>query len=324
MMKTSDSSYLKVLLLVAVVMTVISSGCVTSDTGGSTGPGVVIEEFEPSLTQVESNEPVTLHLEVRNKGEYNGPMGNGVPVVAELMGIDTTEWQVLPSVYSEPMFLFSPDLESQTGGGLGTVNWDLISPMLSRGQRITYSPIARVYYTYETDVIKPVWFVTKDELETIVQSGGSLTSEPAAYTSGPLTVNVKTGNFVASREWMDSKFQLQMSISNTGNGNVYGRQRPVGVYVEWPSFVTPVGGSCPKEMDWTTGYEDLPMGLTPPTTLGNFVRLWDTRETDITCEFMMVEPPSSKTKANFHVKLSYIYYIDQSTEITVKGVEETF
>ncbi len=323
MMKGIESSYLKVLLLISVAMTVIASGCVSPMGGGSAGPGIAIEKFEPSLTQVESNEPVTLHLELRNKGEYNGPLSNGVPVVAELMGVDTTEWMVLPSVYSQPMYLFAPDLESQTEGGLGTWNWELTTPMLARGQRLTYSPIARAYYVYETDVIKPVWFVTKNELETIVRSGGALSSEATSYTSGPITVDVKTGNFVSSREWMDSKFQVQIKISNTGSGNVFGKERPIGVYMEWPSFVTPIGGNCPKEIDWSAGYSDiLPIGLTPPTTLGNFVKLWDTKETDITCEFMIVEPPSSRTKANFHVKLSYIYYIDQSTQITVKGVED--
>lgn len=315
----------KILLLLCISLSLMTSGCTmfpSGQTGG--GSGLVIEEFEPSLPTTESNEPVTFHLEVRNKGGSKGPLGQGVPVIAELMGVDPMEWRVMPSVYSQQMNLYPPDPDAQTEGGLGTVDWEAMTPLIPEGERVSYDAIARVYYTYKTTARKPIWFVTKPELETLSRSGGSLTSEATTYTSGPLTVDIKAGQFVATREWAENKFQLQIKISNTGGGHIFGRDSPVGLHVTWPQFVRPVG-DCPRDIYWGTGmYENMPVGLSQPATSGRFVRVWDTRDTDITCEFTISEPPSSRTKSFFEVELDYIYYIDASTSITVEGMETTF
>jgi hypothetical protein len=322
MTKGSNHFCVKLLLLVSISLAVLTSGCVIPQ-GGSGGPGLVIEKFEPSMSNIESNEPMIFHLQVRNKGESKGPLGYGVPAVAELMGIDPMEWRVVPSVYSQPMSLLPPDKEANSEGGLGTVNWDAMSPLISEGQSVPYEAIARVYYLYKSTARKPVWFVTKPELETVIRSGGSLTSEATTYTSGPLSVNILVNNFVAAREWTDNKFQIQITLNNVGTGHIFGRNYPVGVTVRWPDFVQPVQ-DCPRELTWEGSmYDTMPLGLSQPATGGRFVRVWDTRTTDITCEFTIISPPSSRTKSYFEVDLDYIYYIDASTKVTVKGMEQT-
>ncbi len=312
---------LKFLLLLCVLTVVIASGCVTGPTQGAGGPGFVVEKFDTTLDLIESGEPVGLQLEVRNQGDYNGEMGIGAPAIAELMSIDPMEWTVTPSPLVDLGTILARDIESQTQGGVGRANWELIAPLLQRGQRKIYEIRSRVYYQYETKAIRPVWFVTTEELRRIVQNGESLASDPVTQTAGPLTVTVNAGPFVKAREWTDARFQLQIRIDNTGGGQVRGRNYPIAIEVKWPQWVMPVEGYCPPETMWGMPiYDDIPPGLLQP--VGTFIYMWDGRSTDVTCEFQILQPPASRTQGNFEVKLGYIYSIDRTTQITVKGMEE--
>jgi hypothetical protein len=84
----------------------------------------------------------------------------------------------------------------------------------------------------------------------------------------------------------------------------------------------PVGGFCPHQSQWVSPiYTDVPLALPQPVG-STFVQVWDGRSTDITCEFMIVQPPSSRTSGNFDVKVGYIYSVDATTQLTVRGMEE--
>ena len=311
---------LKFLLLLSVFV-LVTSGCIGDGTTTGGGPGLVIEKFDTTLDLIESGEPVGLQLEVRNQGDYNGETGIGAPAMAELMSIDPMEWTVTPSTVVDLGTILARDIESNTMGGVGRANWELIAPLLQRGQRQNYEILSRVYYQYETIATKPVWFVTTEELRRLVQNGESLSSDTGTWTSGPLSVTVNAGPFVKAREWTDARFQLQIRIDNTVVGQVRGRNYPIAVEVTWPQWVMPVEGYCPPETMWGMPvYDDIPPGLPQPA--GNFIYMWDGKSTDISCEFQIIQPPASRTQGNFEVKLGYIYSIDQKTQITVKGTEE--
>jgi hypothetical protein len=302
-------------LLLSVAVLVAFSGCVSIGTTSSTGNGVVINVFEPRLSQIESGEDVSLHIEVQNKGEYNN-----APAVAELTGINLQEWGVFDP-YKDMGRLLAPDPESGTEGGLSTADWELRAPRLFERQSLTYEPIARVYYYYETRAIKPVLFVTAEELKRLVDAGEALQSDPTKVTSGPISIDITTGKFVKARDWQSSKFTLQVHLSNVGGGFVFGRDYPVYVEIKWPDGVMPVG-DCPREIGYgLSWYENIPPGLMQPA-FGRVVRLWKNKETDIFCEFQVTQPPTNRVKKNFEVKIGYIYYTDKRTTITVKGTEE--
>jgi hypothetical protein len=313
---------LKFLLLLCVIMTVSASGCVMGPGTGTTGgPGLVIEKFDTTLDLIESGEPVGLQIEVRNQGDYNGEMGIGAPAIVELMSIDPMEWIITPSPLVDLGTILARDIESQTQGGVGRANWELTAPLLQRGQRQPYEIRGRVYYQYETIATRPVWFVTSNELRTIVQGGEALSSDPITQTGGPLSVTINAGPFVKAREWTDARFQLQIRIDNAGGGQVRGRNYPVAIEVTYPQWVMPVEGYCPPETMWGTPiYDDVPPGLLQPA--GTFIYMWDGRSTDVSCEFQILQPPASRTQGSFEVKLGYIYSVDSTTQITVKGTEE--
>lgn len=314
----------KFLLLLCVIAVVAASGCVTGggDIGG--GPGIVVEKFEPALTSVESGETVALQLEVRNEGDYNGGLGgSGAHAISQIMSIDPFEWQVLPSTIYDMGTILAPIRESQTPGELKKATWQLTAPLLERGQTKTYEILARTFYEYETKAIKPVWFVTGEELRKAVQNGETLASESVTQTSGPLTVDVITGNFVKSNDYRSSRFQLQIKIRNTGGGTIRGTSYPVAIHVDYPAWVMPVEGTCPSEWQTVTpeDYREVPVGLMWPD-FGNFVYVWDGQQTDVTCEFQIIQPPASRTKGDFEIRLGYIYSVDAKTQLTVEGMEE--
>ena len=318
MMGTAFGRNVKFFLLLFIAAIAVTSGCINGTTTGGT-QGVIADVFRPTLgqtTPIESDEPVTFHLEVVNRGDYNN-----APAVAELTGIDTNEWNLYGDVYRDLGLLLAPDPESQTQGGRGRADWDAITPTLPRNQYMSYEPLARVYYYYETRVKKPVWFVTSEELRRIVDGAGTLDSEPTTIWNAPLRVTVSTGNFVKARDWRESKFQLMIRIDNQGGGQIFGKDYPVALEVIWPDGVIPVG-DCPRQIQFGTGiYDNLPPFLNTPA-FGRFVRVWNGQYTDITCEFQVTQPPTNKVKKNFDVKLGYIYYVDAATHITVKGFEE--
>lgn len=313
----SKSSKTLFLGLFAVLVALLVSGCVNPFPDGG-GLGITVEKFEPSLSSVTSNEQLNLHLEVRNTGDFNN-----APAVAELTNLDPTEWSLYGDRYKFLGNLLAPDPESQTEGGRGIADWAVTSPDLSRGQTMSYAPRARVYYYYETKAIKPVVFVTSEELRKTVQAGGALSSEPTTTTTGPMSVNVVAGSFVRAQDYRESKFQLEIHIDNIGGGYVYGMDNPVAVQVKYPQFVVPVG-DCPRfeQAGWVQ-YPTLPQGLLSPV-FGRYIKLWDGRSTDLTCEFTIVEPPTNILTANFEVTLGYIYYVDATTQISVQGTEEYY
>jgi hypothetical protein len=315
-----NAKFLLLLCVIGIVVT--TSGCIGGSTGTTGGPGLVVETFKTTLDNIDSGENVGLQIGVRNTGGYNGQAGTGVPAIAEVMAINPTEWMVTPATVIDLGTLLMPDTQSQTQGGFSQRTWELVAPRLSRGITKTYQIRGRVYYPYQTQVVKPVWFVTAEELRRIVQNGDALASDAQTQSAGPLAVTVTAGNFVKAKEFTDSKFQLQIRIDNTGGGEIRGKDYPIGVSVEWPTWVIPVAGQCPPQSQWVTPiYTDIPLVLPQPVG-ATFIKMWDGKSTDITCEFSILQPPSSRTSGDFTIKLGYIYSVDSSTQITVKGVEE--
>ncbi len=306
-------------LLILPVAVVLVSGCINlgGDTG-VTGNGIVITKFEPSLKSVESADDLILHLEVQNQGDVIGR------AAAKLIGIYPQDWGVFQTdqLLDE---LRPADRERGTEGQIATADWRLTTPDLKRGERRTYDPMVRVFYSYETKVTKPITFVTSDELRRIVQNGESLYADPTITSAGPLSVEVRTGEFVRTKDnWQQSYFPVQIDIENTGGGLIAGENYPIGIEIEPPAG-TMFKGDCPprSQTEWGGTFYDmhLPVGLTRPVSPKTIV-MWNGRDTKVTCELKVITPPDYRQERELTVTLKYIYYTDQSTQIDVTGTEE--
>ena len=313
-----SASDLKFLLILPLAV-VLVSGCINlGGDGGVSGNGVVITKFEPSLASVESDDELSLRLEVQNNGDAIAR------AAAKLIGIYPQDWGVFQT---DKMLddLIPADPERGTEGQIGVADWRLTAPDLKRGERRTYEPMARVFYSYETKVTQPITFVTSDELRRTIQNGESLSADPTVTSAGPMSVTVRTGDFVRTRDnWQQSYFPVQIDITNTGGGLIAGENYPIGVEIEAPPG-TMFRGDCPpsSQTEFGGSYYDmhLPVGLTRPIS-PKTVLMWNGRDMKIICELKVVTPPDYRQKRDLKATLKYIYYTDQKTQISVTGTQE--
>ena len=308
------------ILLILPMVVLLASGCTNLGLGGGngvSGSGVVIKTFDSTLKSVQSDDEFALHLEVQN-------MGDAIALAAaQIINIVPTDWNAFNT---EQMIgeLLPADKEAGTEGQLGTLDWRLRAPALQRGEQRTYNPMVRVFYSYETRVTKPITFLTSEELRRAVQNGEALPSEPAIVSAGPLTVNVKTGEFVRTKDnWEQSYFPVEITITNSGGGLIAGENYPIGIEVINPPG-TVFRGDCPRasQTEWMAFDTNiLPAGLIRPVS-PMAINMWDGKQTKVTCELKVVNPPEYRESRDLKVVLKYIYYQDATIPITVTGTRE--
>jgi len=306
-------------LLVPLAAVVMISGCTTGDTSGvSFGNGVIISGWEPDFSSVDSKEPVSLQLKVQNTGRADAEN-----VRAQIININMDDWGTGFSwTGDEKEFgtMIAPDAKSNTPGQTETYMWNLEAPELPEGMEFTYEPMVRISYDYKTKAAKPITLVTTEELRRLVQRGMTLSGETTTYTEGPLSVEIRTGNFVKTGE-IDQEFPIYILITDIGGG-----------------FVIPSSGSWGSGWgSWGSEDERAPveMTLTLPDRMslssegseycsqsGETIELWKGKTAEITCTVSVDDPPDVREESLLQVELGYTYSTDSSTSIKVIGTEE--
>jgi hypothetical protein len=294
------------LLLVPIFAAVAISGC-TQTSGPSSGPGIVILNWEPTFSSVESGDNLQLRLQIQNQGTLVAQ-----DVRAVLTGISTDEWGL--ALQSTKSFgdLIPYNTVQQTAGEERQTTFDLVAPTLKKGTVLTYNPQVRVYYHYKTTAIKPITLVNENELKRLQDQGETVTSGDTQSSSGPLKVTMTTGKFIKAKDYGFSKniFPITIMIQNTGGGvvstmNVPENDYKVNVKVDFPSRLT---GDC------GTG------GI----FMGGDVTLWKGQDTTLTCQVHINTPPLATEEATIKVTLEYDYYTESKTAITVTGTDEGY
>jgi len=305
-----------VFVLLLITSSVLVSGCLTGN-GESTGNGGVnIVRFESNMPSVQSGENVRFYVSVENTGDAASK------VVAGIIGIDANAWGISEASNWQYLGELFP-VRDEVAGETADYTWDAKAPPVATTS-FQFQPVARVYYTYETSASKPIWFVSGDELERIIRSGETLESGPTAVSSGPVSVDIRTGDFVkAGSGAANPAFYLQIHIENSGGGFIEGSESPVFIYLE-----APAGTELNPEEDCSlstySGLNDhevdpvlSKMGWTIEPGY-YYTKLWDGKSKDIVCEVRIQSMPVIKEARYFNVRLYYMYYKDISTSITVK------
>lgn len=290
------------LLPIMLIFVLLASGCTSS--GGGTGPGVVILSFEPDFASVESRDDVRLIVRVQNQGGMEAEN-----LEAELAGIDPAEWGVFirTKQLGSSGRMIPPRPQYGTEGETDMVTWDLKAPDLAGTLTQTYNPSVRVYYRYQTAATKPITLVNEDELRRLIQMGKSLPTKEAAYTAGPLAVNIITGKYIKSTDEWGRTFPITIHIENTGSGAPSPKYRgfekedyPVNVRINLPGGLS-TAGDCQT-------YQT--------------VDLWKGKSYDLTCDLRITNAPHIAEERTIEVKLDYDYYVDATTSVTVTGSGE--
>lgn len=302
------------LLVLPVLAVVLISGCIGGGpTTGTMGPGVVITDWKPDFSTVNSGENVRLQLRAQNQGEVRAE-----DVEAEIAGIDVSEWGTL-GTFSEKKDLgdlIAFDKETNTPGEVQTVYWDLEAPDLAKGVDFTYKPIVKLSYDYETTAQKPITLVDESELRKIQQQGKSLPSETTRYSSGPLSVEIRTGDYVKTSDDFGTTydiFPIYIKVTNT----------------QWESggTVVPTGfgdeGTYPVEMEISppSGTSFVSSGFGSNCGSNVDLDLWQGKDAEITCELEVTNPPSYQVERLIQVDLDYRFQTESSTSIKVVGTE---
>ena len=307
-----------IMFLLVLFSVLVVSGCTTTDGGGiSYGKGVIITGFESDMGSlaVETDDDVSLLLRVQNQGEVDA-----TNVEALLIGVDLDEWNAAFG-YSEDQnlnTLMSADPVTETEGQTKTAQWDLRAPKLPKGTEFTYEPVVRVFYDYQTKAAKPVTLVDVDELRRIIQQGKTLSGETTQSSSGPITVQIKTGNFIKTQNY-DDPFPLNIFITNDlweSGGSVIEGSSTGGFYYGDIQYPVRVKITLPEGMRLESS------SSTGCSTSGDWINLWKGKSAELTCEVRIDQPPDYKVEKLIQVELEYRYFVDASTTIKVIGTDE--
>jgi hypothetical protein len=313
-------SILKLLVLILPIAAVVMiSGCITGGTGQATGPGLVILNWEPDHASVESGDDVQFRLKVKNQG---GEQAEGVRAALTTITIGGDEW--LPKVGSEEVLLkqtlLPPNPRYGTQGEEETFIWELKAPMLPEGITRTYTPGVRVFYDYTTTAVKPITLVNENELRRLMDTGGTLPTQPSQHSAGPLSVSVATGNTIKVSETRGNQLvPITIHVENTGGGipfwsgagSVYYGIPEDAEYYIMMAIELPPGLAFAGPCNEFSGYG---------VAQGGEVYLWKGRSADVTCELDIVDIPTFTQESTIKLYLTYGYAIDRLTSVTVKGL----
>lgn len=292
----SDKTHLlKLSLLLPVLAVVFVSGCIGGDGDSITfGSGVAIQGWQPDFTSLESWEPVKFYLKIQNQGESIAEN-----VEATIMGIDPDEWEIRDSEHDFDT-LAAPDRVTNTPGETKTHYYNGNAPGLPDGTSFTFEPIVRVSYDYKTIAQKPITIVDTEELRRLIQQGATLPSKETTYTAGPLSVEIRTGNYVKTQE--DPELPLYIVVTNVlweSGGSVAGYDYPIRI-----EFDMPTGGGTIKDCN----------------TDNDWVYLWQGKTAEISCTLQVdAAPENTQVERLISAEIYYRYQVDSRTSVTVTG-----
>ncbi|HLC39865.1 MAG TPA: hypothetical protein VJJ76_03205 [archaeon] len=188
---------------------VFLAGCIQLGGGGAgTGPGLSINSFSPSDTQVEPGTTVVLTLILENRG--NSIARN---IRIELGGL-TDDWQIDGRSRSIPDLDKADPSRGVNTAPRDTLDWTLVPPGLSN--KLDYQAVAQVTYDYSTTLDTLIRATSQDYWRTNKPKTGVI--GPSNVATGPISVTVKAPNSV----FAGSSVPVYFEFHNTASGRVVG------------------------------------------------------------------------------------------------------
>lgn len=308
--------YISILLLIVPILFI--SGCIgQTPTGTSTNDGIVITDFSFQNTPIYAEENVGLNLEVQNVGSSEARLKR-----IQVYGVDFSpsdiDWRVKNNDNDLRLNeeLYQPDPGINLDGEKYFYEWMLKAPSKVLAST-KYDFVARVEYEYITTYTGTIRLVNDNYLQSLsdeernklYNSDGIVSSKT---TNGPISVTPFSGRH----------FIVTGAISPGGEGGEFNQPRAIRFKIEnigkgYP-YICPIGIDCVSD-DSSANKSYLRV-----KTMGDFVscsvneiKLSTGKSHVIDCNF---SPSSVENKVDktFQIELSYSYYVDFYTSITVK------
>ena len=306
-----------IFLSVLLIPTLIFSGCIQQ--GGSSGLGMVIKEFSVHPGKVKGGETFEIRMKARNEGSVNA-----YNVHAELYNTDlfisgnTLSISCTPAVTCSQSRVLAGDPESGVGGGSLTCVWECEAPLIPEGTSVTFNPMVRLYYAYETHVIKSLTVVSQDELISIQDTGGALPLETISTTGGPIAMDIRTRAPIRFQRHEESvTFPVEVNIRNVGGGTACAASLEGGP------------DECEDTHNWNKVglfFPEENLGITWISCSGiddnQIVELWEGREKSVMCKAIMPLNwgPSGIVQRSLEFMAAYSYFIDAGASVVVEGI----
>ncbi|MBI4173315.1 MAG: hypothetical protein HY519_01205 [Candidatus Aenigmarchaeota archaeon] len=300
---------------VLTAIAVLFSGCIGPDGSQiAIGPGVVIMEFSPDFSSVQSGEQVKLQIRVQNQG--------GVPAEntkVALVGISPSEWQSRSGGFEQALGRLSPvDRETDTPGEIQSRQFSLTAPRLPEGIEHAYEPIARVSYDYKAKAVKAISVVSTEELRRLLQQGRAPPITDVQSSGGPLSVEVRTGNAIKTGQSGRDTVSFFVKITNNfweQGGTVL----PSGVSGGGATIDYPVNVKITAS---GISISDCGGFANADQTPGNgIVDLWQGKDAEITCELAVSGSTVSRQESLITIELNYRYQTEAPSQVTVIGTD---
>ncbi|MBU4245501.1 MAG: hypothetical protein KKE71_00485 [Nanoarchaeota archaeon] len=295
-------------------MVILISGCVNpfgSSSGGG-GPGVVINSFSFSPTNLRSNQLTKLSLSIENRGDYAVEEGTGIVYIFNLPNDWelTTEYSDITSK-TETFGLMAPQVRGVKtySGESRNFEWVFRAPTnLPKGEIFSYIAQARVCYPYKTKVwgrlevfSENAWLQNPPKERTIA----------VQQTQGPLKIE-----FLSKQPLMfETDVRIKVRITNVGDGVVTANDCEI-----FATVVDDEAGTALNNLNKIT-LGDLGDGTCSLNGDDIYLKKGQTKETYITCT-----PPALGnnpiTTSDFTMEFEYSYYSDKKASISVTGTSE--
>ncbi len=318
----------KVSLFMPLILLLLTSGCtmltIPFESQTPVGAGVVIESFgiEPEMSEVYSNEEVLFVLKFRNTGTAKAEN-----CFAELLGLDQT-WKPGEGARTNPrnqevfpmerecqydqrnhwIVLLPPDPTSGIEGAYHVCTWKYRAPEVPPGLYADYKPRARVFYDYESFIIKTITIVPRDELTIIQNQGKPLPAETVSKSKSPISIDVETRSPIRTHG-ETLVFPVIIKVENVGGGTVCENSEKCRKFAQggpaWNRFTL--------NINLPPGMEFVEESCSPKETIS----LVGGKSQTIACKVRVTEIPDRLTQKNLEIRAKYGYFIDKTIEIRV-------
>ncbi|HLD56744.1 MAG TPA: hypothetical protein VJA47_00455 [archaeon] len=287
------SKNMKLIALLPIVLVLLISGC-SSSSGPVTSPGLSVSNFKSDvqssqLKPLASNEQFVLSLDVSNQGDR--PAKSLAVVLQRDAGQFSGGQTLRDSSVSE---LAVADTHSYT--------FNMKAPQLPNDIIKSYTIAGRVYYNYETDAVKTIQLVGKDEVKRRMDNNQQIPLSGAVqYTKGPLTVDIGSGIDYIRTSQQKKVYQVPITVTNSGGG-VVAYEQSYGTSRDYLVDVKITGAS-----------------LIPTNSCGQqkTVKLDQGQSRKLLCEFSVDDPNTIDETKTIQVNMQYSYYKDVETMIWI-------
>ncbi len=273
-------------LMFLILVVVFISGCI-GDSTTSGNKGVMISDFSPDISEIYSGDEVVFTAVVENAGEEDAK-----DVEVRIFGLGN-DWNIPDKTYE---IGFLEKMDSDIPGGTGEAYWEATSPSSLKVDNV-YTATIRMTYNYQTTAVGNIKVYDSDYIKSVAEDAEAIMSsnglESFTVTDSPITVELSgLSKPIISKGSTTSS--LTVIVKNAGSGKPFNDD----------------------EDDMTVVVEKIKVGDNTPCVSNQQIKLPRSGQKSVACSFTLGSI-DSYTTIPVEVVLSYNYFVDESTQITV-------